>query len=71
MAPAATSMRREVYGFLPYWEVGDSDTRLDFSIVTHLAYFSVGADAQRQPAARGTADGTLHHRLGRLDELAA
>ena len=44
MAPAATSMRREVYGFLPYWEVGDSDTRLDFSIVTHLAYFSVGAD---------------------------
>ncbi len=45
LAPAAVGMRREVYGFLPYWEVSDADTRLDFSIVTHLAYFSLGADS--------------------------
>jgi len=46
LAPAAVGMRREVYGFLPYWEVADTDTRLNFDILTHLAYFSVGADAK-------------------------
>jgi spore germination protein YaaH/flagellar hook assembly protein FlgD len=46
LAPAAVGMRREVYGFLPYWEVSDTDTRLNFDIVTHLAYFSLGADAK-------------------------
>jgi hypothetical protein len=44
-APDATGLRREVYGFLPYWEVGDSSTRLDYSVLSHIAYFSVGADA--------------------------
>ncbi|MFH1475428.1 MAG: glycosyl hydrolase family 18 protein [Chloroflexota bacterium] len=46
LAPAAVGMRREVYGFLPYWEVADSDTVLNFDILTHLAYFSVGSDAK-------------------------
>ncbi len=41
---AATGLRREVYGFLPYWEVASSSTRLDFSVLSHVAYFSVGAD---------------------------
>ncbi len=65
--PAAVGMRREVYGFLPYWEVSDSDTRLNFDILTHLAYFSVGADADGEPEEarqRRLAD----DRVGRLDE---
>jgi spore germination protein YaaH/flagellar hook assembly protein FlgD len=55
---AAVGMRREVYGFLPYWEVSDPDTRLDFSIITHLAYFSVGADAKGNLKKRNS-DGSL------------
>jgi spore germination protein YaaH len=58
LATAAVGMRREVYGFLPYWEVSDSDTRLDFDIITHLAYFSVGADAQGNLSRRDS-DGSL------------
>ncbi|MBP1705207.1 MAG: hypothetical protein H6Q36_946, partial [Chloroflexi bacterium] len=37
-------LRREVYGFLPYWEVGDSSNRLRYEVLSHIAYFSVGAD---------------------------
>ncbi|MFH0750971.1 MAG: glycosyl hydrolase family 18 protein [Chloroflexota bacterium] len=58
VAPSAVGMRREVYGFLPYWEVADSDTVLDFSILTHVAYFSVGADAKGNLNKRD-ADGSL------------
>ncbi len=58
VAPSAVGMRREVLGFLPYWEVADTDTRLDFSILTHVAYFSVGADANGDLAKRN-ADGSL------------
>ncbi|HXI44917.1 MAG TPA: glycosyl hydrolase family 18 protein, partial [Candidatus Acidoferrales bacterium] len=35
-------LRREVLGFLPYWEVGDSSTVLDYSTLSTVAYFSVG-----------------------------
>jgi spore germination protein YaaH len=35
-------LRREVFGFLPYWEVTDPDTRLDFSVLSTIAYFGVG-----------------------------
>ncbi len=58
VAPSAVGMRREVYGFLPYWEVADSDTVLNFDILTHVAYFSVGADAQGDLKKRD-ADGSL------------
>ena len=37
-------LRREVLGFLPYWEVSDSSTTLDWSVLSTVAYFSVGAD---------------------------
>jgi len=57
LATAAAGMRREVYGFLPYWQVADPDTRLDFRLVTHIAYFSVGVD-RRGNLARRNADGT-------------
>jgi spore germination protein YaaH len=37
-----TRLRRQVMGFLPYWEV--SDATLDYEILSTIAYFSVGAD---------------------------
>jgi putative cell wall-binding protein/spore germination protein YaaH len=37
-------LRREVFGFLPYWELGDSALRLDYMALSTIAYFGVGAD---------------------------
>ena len=37
-------LRREVFGFLPYWELADSSTRLDWEKISTVAYFGVGAD---------------------------
>ncbi|MEO5985665.1 MAG: glycosyl hydrolase family 18 protein [Candidatus Limnocylindria bacterium] len=37
-------LRREVLGYLPYWMLGSSDlARMDYSLVSTIAYFSVGA----------------------------
>ena len=36
-------LRREVFGFLPYWELSDSSTRLDWEKLSTIAYFGVGA----------------------------
>jgi len=41
---SAGGLRREVFGFLPYWEVSDSSTTLDWDVLSTVAYFSVGAD---------------------------
>ena len=38
-------LRREVFGFLPYWELTDSSTRLDWEKLSTIAYFGVGAAA--------------------------
>jgi spore germination protein YaaH/flagellar hook assembly protein FlgD len=43
--PGATDLRRQVFGFLPYWELGDSSTRLDYRLLSTIAYFGVGAAA--------------------------
>jgi spore germination protein YaaH len=40
----ATGLRRQVFGFLPYWELSDSSTSLDYSVLSTVAYFSVGSD---------------------------
>jgi spore germination protein YaaH len=45
LRPAASGLRREVYGFLPYWEVSASTTHLDWRVLSSVAYFSLGADA--------------------------
>ena len=58
LAPSAVGMRRDVYGFLPYWEVADATTRVDFSVITHMAYFSVGVDGSGNLKKRN-ADGSL------------
>jgi spore germination protein YaaH/flagellar hook assembly protein FlgD len=36
-------LKREVFGFLPYWELTDSSTRLDWEKLSTIAYFGVGA----------------------------
>ncbi|MFI5292731.1 MAG: glycosyl hydrolase family 18 protein, partial [Candidatus Limnocylindrales bacterium] len=36
-------LRREVFGFLPYWELSDSSTRLDYSVLSTSASFGGGA----------------------------
>ncbi len=38
-------LRREVFGFLPYWQLNSSSLRLDYSRISTIAYFGVGADA--------------------------
>ena len=43
--PGATDLRRQVFGFLPYWELSDRSTRLDYRLLSTIAYFGVGADA--------------------------
>jgi len=35
-------LRREVFGFLPYWELTDPSTTLDWRTLSTVAYFSVG-----------------------------
>ena len=41
---AAAGLRREVFGFLPYWELSDASTTLDYGLLSTIAYFSVGTD---------------------------
>ena len=41
---AAGGLFREVFGFLPYWEVADAALDLDYSVLSTIAYFSVGVD---------------------------
>ena len=38
-------LKREVFGFLPYWELTDSSTRLDWEKISTVAFFGVGAAA--------------------------
>lgn len=37
-----SGLRREVFGFLPYWELADRNTVLDWRTLSTVAYFSVG-----------------------------
>ena len=40
---AASGLRRQVFGFLPYWEVPGASTKLNYDVLSTVAYFSVGA----------------------------
>jgi len=44
-AAGSSSLRRQVYGFLPYWELVDPEMRLDYASLSTIAYFSVAASA--------------------------
>ena len=48
------ALRREVFGFLPYWELSDSSTRLDWEKISTIAYFGVGADGKGNLVKRNT-----------------
>lgn len=39
------ALRREVFGFLPYWQVNSSTLRIQYDKISTIAYFGVGADA--------------------------
>jgi len=41
---ASTGLRRQVFGFLPYWQLGDPTTTLNDSLLSTIAYFSVAVD---------------------------
>jgi spore germination protein YaaH/flagellar hook assembly protein FlgD len=41
---AASGLRRQVFGFLPYWELSGASTKLNYGVLSTIAYFSVGAD---------------------------
>ncbi len=41
----AGGLRREVFGFLPYWQVGSSTLRINYDKISTIAYFGVGAAA--------------------------
>jgi spore germination protein YaaH/flagellar hook assembly protein FlgD len=47
-------LKREVFGFLPYWELSDSSTRLDWEKLSTIAYFGVGAAANGDLQKRNT-----------------
>ena len=41
---AASGLRRQVFGFLPYWELSGASTKINNAVLSTIAYFSVGAD---------------------------
>jgi spore germination protein YaaH/flagellar hook assembly protein FlgD len=54
---SSTGLRREIFGFLPYWQVNSSTLRLDYTKISTIAYFGVGADAAGN-LIKKNADGT-------------
>jgi spore germination protein YaaH len=57
VAVGTSGLRREIFGFLPYWQVNSSTLRLDWSKLSTIAYFGVGADAAGN-LTKKNADGT-------------
>jgi hypothetical protein len=51
-------LRREIFGFLPYWEVSSSSLNIVYSRISTIAYFGVGADAAGNLVKRGR-DGSV------------
>ena len=41
-ADAASGLRRQVFGFLPYWELSGATSKLNLDVLSTIAYFSVG-----------------------------
>jgi len=57
-ATAVAGLRRQVFGFLPYWTLSDSTTVLKYDYLSTIAYFSVGADSRGNLLKRNS-DGSL------------
>ena len=57
-APVSSGgLRREIFGFLPYWELSDSSTQLDWQKLSTIAFFGVGASSTGN-LIKKNADGT-------------
>ncbi|MGC8633617.1 MAG: glycosyl hydrolase family 18 protein [Candidatus Limnocylindrales bacterium] len=56
-APSTGGPGREIYGFLPYWELGDPTMTLDYSVLSTIAYFGLTATASGTLQQAGS-DGT-------------
>ena len=56
-AVSLSGLRREIFGFLPYWEVNSTSLRLDYAKISTIAYFGLGADAAGNLQKRNS-DGT-------------
>jgi spore germination protein YaaH/flagellar hook assembly protein FlgD len=54
---AASGLRRQVFGFLPYWELSGASTKLNYDVLSTVAYFSVGATSKGN-LKKKDADGT-------------
>ncbi len=54
---AASGLRRQVFGFLPYWELSGASTKLNYDVLSTIAYFSVGATSKGN-LKKKDADGT-------------
>ncbi len=54
---AAAGLKRQVFGFLPYWELSGASTKLNYDVLSTIAYFSVGADSKGN-LRKKNADGT-------------
>ena len=52
------ALRREVFGFLPYWQVKSSSLRIQYDKISTIAYFGVGADGAGNLRKRNS-DGTI------------
>jgi len=57
-SPQNAGLLRQVFGFLPYWEVSDPSVKLSYDVLSTIAYFSVGSDANGNLLKRN-ADGSL------------
>jgi spore germination protein YaaH/flagellar hook assembly protein FlgD len=55
---SGAGLLRQVFGFLPYWELSDTSTRLSYDVLSTIAYFSVGADSKGNLLKRN-ADGSI------------
>ena len=56
-APWNAGLIRQVFGFLPYWQLSDPSTTLNYDVLSTIAYFSVGSDSGGNLLKRN-ADGT-------------
>jgi spore germination protein YaaH/flagellar hook assembly protein FlgD len=51
---AARGLRRQVFGFLPYWELSNASSKLNYDVLSTIAYFSVGATGKGDLRKRDT-----------------
>ncbi|GAC1663588.1 MAG: hypothetical protein NVS9B8_02860 [Candidatus Limnocylindrales bacterium] len=54
---SSSGLRREIFGFLPWWQLTSSTLRLDYSKISTIAYFGVGVAGNGDLQTRNS-DGT-------------